>query len=260
MMIVLLKLAFLLLVLACAGLAADGPFQFRDVAESARLLQPLAGLMGHGGAWGDLDGDGHWDLFVGGFCDRPAAAYHPAPGPVPSRLLRNLGDGRFECGQSPRLFCAPFQPPVPQPAGNAFVYEYDTATRALRRVMDVRQVLALPEGHYTPGKIHSRLDLGSDGWLYCATHRGSPRVTTDEYHYRGDWILRYHPGRKTTEVLVAAPIPRHSIPASVLDSERMIFYGGTAPSIDREKEEGIRFFAYDARGRSVFILRARRAW
>ena len=137
------------------------------------------------------------------------------------------------------------------PGGNAFVYEYDAATRALRRVVDVQEALALRAGHYTPGKIHSRLDLGSDGWLYFATHRGSPRVTTDEYHYRGDWILRYHPGRKTTEVVATAPIPKHSIPASVLDPERLIFYGGTAPSADREKEEGIRFFAYDVRARQL---------
>jgi len=137
------------------------------------------------------------------------------------------------------------------PGGNAFVFEYDDATRALRRVVDARETLALPEGHYTPGKIHSRVDLGADGWLYFATHRGSTRVTTDEFHYRGDWIMRHHPERKTTEIVAAAPIPKHSIPASVLDPDRLIFYGGTAPSLDREKEEGIRFFAYDVRARKL---------
>ncbi|MBN2507060.1 MAG: hypothetical protein JXQ71_10230 [Verrucomicrobia bacterium] len=137
------------------------------------------------------------------------------------------------------------------PGGNAFLYEYDAARRTLRQAVDVRQVLALPDGHYTPGKIHSRLDPGADGWLYFATHRGSPRVTTDAHHYRGDWILRYHPGRTTAEVVAAAPIPRHSIPASVLDPGRLIFYGGTAPAMNREKEEGIRFFAYGVRERKL---------
>src|SRR4051812_3066280 len=33
-------------------------FNFRDVTEAAGLIQPLTGLMGHGGAWGDFDGDG----------------------------------------------------------------------------------------------------------------------------------------------------------------------------------------------------------
>ncbi len=71
------------------------PIQFEDVTNAAGLREPLAGLMGHGGAWGDLDGDGRIDLFVGGFCDRPDAEYAPAPGPVRNRLFRNNGDGRF---------------------------------------------------------------------------------------------------------------------------------------------------------------------
>ena len=60
------------------------------------------------------------------------------------------------------------------PNGNAFVYEYDPAAKTFRQLVDVRKVLNLPDGHYTPGKIHGRLDMGSDGWLYFSTHRGSP--------------------------------------------------------------------------------------
>ncbi len=77
-------------------LRAQSPIRFTDVTQPAGLAEPLAGLMGHGGAWGDFDGDGRIDLFVGGFCDRPNAEYLPAKGPVPYRLLRNLGNSRFE--------------------------------------------------------------------------------------------------------------------------------------------------------------------
>ncbi len=77
-------------------LGAQSPIRFTDVTQPAGLLEPLAGLMGHGGAWGDFDGDGRIDLFVGGFCDRPNAEYAPAKSPVPYRLFRNLGNGRFE--------------------------------------------------------------------------------------------------------------------------------------------------------------------
>ena len=69
---------------------------FADITEAAGLSGPLAGMLGHGAAWGDFDGDGHLDLFVGGFADRPDEDYAPADGPVPNRLFRNRGDGTFE--------------------------------------------------------------------------------------------------------------------------------------------------------------------
>ena len=136
------------------------------------------------------------------------------------------------------------------PNGNAFVYEYDPATKKFRQLVDVRKVLNLPEGHYTPGKIHGRLDMGSDGWLYFSTHRGSPSVTNDKYHYKGDWIFRCHPETSKTEIVVQAPVSKHCIPNSVLDPKRLIFYGGTAAGSGGE-EDGIQFFAYDTKARKL---------
>ncbi len=134
------------------------------------------------------------------------------------------------------------------PSGNAFVFEYDPAKKRLRQLVDLKKVLGLPAGHYAPGKIHGRLDLGEDGWLYFATHRGSPRVTNDRYHYKGDWIVRHDPRDGKTEVVVQAPVPKHCIPCSVLDPKRLIFYGGTAPG---EGGEDGQFFAYDVRAGKV---------
>jgi hypothetical protein len=51
--------------------------------------------MGHGGAWGDIDGDGLIDLFVGGFADRPNAEYAPAAGAMTNKVFRNSGDEKF---------------------------------------------------------------------------------------------------------------------------------------------------------------------
>ena len=136
------------------------------------------------------------------------------------------------------------------PAGNAFVFEYDPTAKNLRQLTDLRAVLALPDGHYTPGKIHSRLDVGSDGWIYFSTHRGSTKVTTDEFHYKGDWIMRCEPASGRTEIVAQGPVPKHCIPCSVLDPERLIFYGGTAPGTDTEGE-GVQFFAYDVRAKTV---------
>jgi hypothetical protein len=130
------------------------------------------------------------------------------------------------------------------PAGNAFVFEYDPQQKSFRKLLDLAKLLKLPEGHYAPGKIHTRLDLGQDGWLYCATHRGSTRVTTDQYHFQGDWIVRCHSQSGKAEVVVHAPVSKHCIPNGALDPKRLIFYGGTIPGA-RADDEGGQFFAFD---------------
>jgi hypothetical protein len=135
------------------------------------------------------------------------------------------------------------------PVGNAFLYEYDVATRELREVVDLRAVLKVPKGKYTPGKIHSRIDLGSDGWLYFSTHRGSTRVTTAEHGFKGGWILRYHPKNKKTEIVKHAPLPMQTLPASVLDPKRLIFYAGTADGDYKNKR--VQFLAYDVKNGKV---------
>lgn len=135
-------------------------------------------------------------------------------------------------------------------AGAALLYEYDPQTKTLRALANTTDVLKLPADHYRPGKIHSRIDMGSDGWLYYATHRGSPKAAIDANHYRGDWILRTHPGTGRTEVVAHGPVPKHSIPNSLLDPERLIFYAGTAAGPDAPLQD-VRFFAYDLRRRKL---------
>jgi hypothetical protein len=137
------------------------------------------------------------------------------------------------------------------PAGTAFVYEFDPATKKFRELVDLKKLLALPDGHYVPGKIHTKLTVGKDGWLYFATHRGSTRVTTDAYHYKGDWIVRVHPPTAKAEVVAHGPVPKHCIPTGFLDPDRLIFYGGTTPGEGKNEADGVRFFAYDVTNRKV---------
>ena len=116
----------------------------------------------------------------------------------------------------------------------------------MRELVNTTKVLKLPAGHYTPSKIHSRIDMGSDGNLYFGTHRGSPAAANDANHYQGDWIFRCNPKTGKTDVLVQGPVPKHSIPTSVFDPDRLIFYGGTAAGPD-SPEQDVWFFAYDCK-------------
>ena len=136
------------------------------------------------------------------------------------------------------------------PQGNAMVFEYDPATKKLRKLVDLRSLLKVPDGQYAPGKIHTRLDMGKDGWLYFATHRGSPRATTDQFGYTGDWIVRVQPASGKAEIVVHAPLAKHSIPTGITDTQRLIFYGGTAPGADAP-QQSICFFAYDLTARRL---------
>jgi hypothetical protein len=136
------------------------------------------------------------------------------------------------------------------PVGNAYVFEYDSATKKVRKLFEVKDVLKTPEGDYRPGKIHSRIDFGSDGRLYFATHRGSGHTTIDKFGFKGDWILACDPATAETEIIVHGPVPKHCIPNSMVDGQRMIFYGGTAPGGDAEVKE-IVFFAYDLKNKKL---------
>ncbi len=135
------------------------------------------------------------------------------------------------------------------PDGNAFVYEYDPLTHVLRLLVNIRELLQILMG-YTPGKVHGRLDMGSDGMLYFSTHRGSTTTTTDKNNYKGDWIIRVDPKTAKAEVVAHGPVPKHCLPCSVLDPDRLIFYAGTAPGTAKDGE-GVRFLAYDCKNKKV---------
>lgn len=136
--------------------------------------------------------------------------------------------------------------------GTARAFAYDPQAKSFSLIADTTRTLALSRQVYAPGKIHSRIDQGSDGWLYFATHRGSEKVTTDANGYAGDWIMRCRTDGESCEVVAHAPVSKHAIPASILDPERLIFYGGTAAGLNSgDAPDDIRFFAYDLGDRKL---------
>lgn len=143
------------------------------------------------------------------------------------------------------------------PRGTAHLWEYDAAAKQFRLLCDTTKFLesqkAFPEDmNYRPGEMQSRIDMGKDGWLYYATDRGSPTVTHDKNGYRGEWILRTHPATRETQIVATFPIAKHTLPASVLDPERMIYYGGTAPGKDATNQK-VQFFAWDVTAGKLLI-------
>ncbi|MBM3877647.1 MAG: hypothetical protein FJ386_13190 [Verrucomicrobia bacterium] len=136
------------------------------------------------------------------------------------------------------------------PSGTAYLWEFDPVTRTFRQLVDVKKLLGLPAGRYTPGKIHTQLTLASDGWIYFGTHRGGTRATFGDKDYKGDWIIRVNPQTATTEIVSEGPVPGHCIPTGFTDPDRLIFYGGTEPETGAG-ERSVTFFAYDLRARKL---------
>ena len=69
------------------------PFIFKDAGDEAGVFPHVAGIRGHGAAWGDADGNGWPDLFVSTFHDN---------GSKPGMLLRN-NKGKFGLDAQPHL-------------------------------------------------------------------------------------------------------------------------------------------------------------
>jgi hypothetical protein len=76
-------------------------FRFIDVTAETGLEAAFRGAFNHAIAWGDFDGDGRLDLFLGNFADRsPRLGMKHAPG---NMLMRQTAAGKFERHLSPSI-------------------------------------------------------------------------------------------------------------------------------------------------------------
>lgn len=96
-------LALLATMLRGGAAVAEGPsLAFEDVTASSGLAAWLTNWSyGHGASWGDLDGDGRPDLYVGAFADRDMPYARP-DAPIPNMLFFNRPTG-FVLSSEPDL-------------------------------------------------------------------------------------------------------------------------------------------------------------
>jgi hypothetical protein len=76
---------------------ADGPLVFRDVGDEAGLFPAVSKIAGHGVGWGDADGDGWPDLYVGTFGGDPVPYASK-----PNQFFRSVR-GKFVLDEQPHL-------------------------------------------------------------------------------------------------------------------------------------------------------------
>ena len=74
-----------------SAFGAAGPIRFEDVTHSTGLAPHLVGwTRGHAAAWGDADGNGRPDLYIGAFADQ---GFDSPDAPSPNMLFLNTDDG-----------------------------------------------------------------------------------------------------------------------------------------------------------------------
>jgi hypothetical protein len=78
---------WLFTLMAASAVWSAPPFRFRDAGDEAGLFPHVAKIAGHGVGWGDADGDGWVDLYVGTFGGHPY-------GSKPNMFFRNA-QGKF---------------------------------------------------------------------------------------------------------------------------------------------------------------------
>ena len=93
----------LVALVALTSPAASGQFVFRDVTEEVGLKKFVDGALHHGLAWGDFDGDGRIDLFLGNFADRGANPKYGLTESIPNGVFRQIEGGKFVAADQPAL-------------------------------------------------------------------------------------------------------------------------------------------------------------
>lgn len=128
---------------------------------------------------------------------------------------------------------------------NSYIYEYDPSTKRMRLVADLQEAVAdFQSGDWGFGKVHGRLNEGSDGNIYFANSWGTNCWGSDAIEcskFKGDRIFHYDPRTETIHDY-GITLPGHGTPGARLNVKDMLLYGLSFNFLDKPKK---RFIVYD---------------
>jgi sugar lactone lactonase YvrE len=134
------------------------------------------------------------------------------------------GEGYFSIveGRNRRLYVGTHANGV-----NAYLVEFDPATRQMRTVVDVHKEIGTnARGFAAQAKIHTRNNVGASGKIYFGTKQGYPGKDEKREDYAGGYPMVYDPTTGKTTVY-PIPVPHHGINSITPDEARGVAYIST---------------------------------
>ena len=110
------------------------------------------------------------------------------------------------------------------PNGESFIYQFDPSQNAIRKVFSFDKAMGHQPGDWGYGKLHGRLDIDEDGWIYFAGYWGAfPMPNELNQRYEGGAIARYNIYAHVSEEY-GSPVPGVSWPIYATDTARGLMY------------------------------------
>jgi hypothetical protein len=178
-------------------------------------------------------------------CAIPAADLLPGTASKLPSEYTNQESGYFSIveGHNGRLYIGTAKYGV-----NAYLLEFDPATRSTRMVMDVHQVIGSnATGFAAQAKIHTRNNVGASGIIYVGSKQGYPEKGESRDLYPGGYVLTFDPATGKSRHH-GIPKPRHGVISVMPDESRGLIYVSTC-SDDRPIDQ-THFLVFDLKTRS----------
>lgn len=110
---------------------------------------------------------------------------------------------------------------------NAYLLEFDPATRQVRLVMDVHEVISvIAFGFAAQAKIHTRNNVGASGVIYVGSKQGYPEKGEPRTRYPGGYVLTHDPKTGRNDHFGIAK-EHHGIISVMPDESRGVAYVST---------------------------------